>query len=371
MAITTEYSVDKINKDIIELFAVGNLNIINMEAPISHSETKIKKTGPHLKSNEKAVKSVLSVLNVNLVTLANNHILDYAVQGLRDTITFCHQNGIETVGAGENLHEASQTLYKWITEDTKIAIINFAENEWASATNNSAGSNPMDVIDNYNQIRKAKSQANYVVVIIHGGNEYYNLPSPRMRKQYRFYVDAGADIIIGHHTHCISGYEIYKNVPIIYSLGNFLFTKENVHEEWYIGMLLELNINKAKFETTLHFTRQNRKNNAIDFVSEAEKQIFINAINQKREIIEEEKAIEFYWCNYVMSNKKKYLTYWSPISFVKNKYLKYFLRKTGLTMLNEEGISIYKNLIKCEAHQEVTLKTFNQYLEKDENSYTS
>ena len=58
-------------------------------------------------------------------------------------------------------------------------------------------------------------------MIVHGGHECYNLPSPRMQKQYLFYADQGADIVVGHHTHCISGYEVYKGVPIYYSLGNF------------------------------------------------------------------------------------------------------------------------------------------------------
>jgi len=58
-----------------------------------------------------------------------------------------------------------------------------------------------------------------------------------MVKQYRFYAENGADAIVGHHTHCIGGYEIYKDVPIIYSLGNFLFTLPSKREEWYSGLL--------------------------------------------------------------------------------------------------------------------------------------
>ena len=68
----------------------------------------------------------------------------------------------------------------------------------------------MDIIDNAKEIKNAKEKADYVFVIVHGGHEHYSLPSPKMQKQYRFYVEQGADIVIGHHTHCINGNEVYK-----------------------------------------------------------------------------------------------------------------------------------------------------------------
>ena len=97
----------------------------------------------------------------------------------------------------------------------KIAILNFCENEWSIAEDDSPGANPMDIIDNTNHIREAKASHDKVIVIVHGGHEYYNLPSPRMQKQYRFYADQDADIVVGHNTHCISGSEMYKGVELL------------------------------------------------------------------------------------------------------------------------------------------------------------
>jgi len=166
----------------------------------------------------------LKQLKVDAVTLANNHILDYGAKGLSDTFETLKQNKIDYVGAGNNLKEAAQplTLEK---DGQRIAILNFCENEWSIAEEDKPGANPMDIIENTNQIKAAKATHDKVICIIHGGHEYYHLPSPRMQKQYRFYVDNGADAIVGHHTHCVGGYEVYNDVPIIYSLGNFLFIK--------------------------------------------------------------------------------------------------------------------------------------------------
>src|SRR5690606_21014007 len=210
--ISQPYSATRISEEIKGLFAQSDYNIVNLEAPVTESNSKILKTGPHLKSEKESTLEILKALNINLCTLANNHVLDYDEQGVLDTINFCKENNIQTVGAGKNKEEAAKVFY--LDSDVgKVAIINIAENEWASATDTTAGANGMDLIDDIKTIQEAKSQSDFVFLIVHGGHEYYNLPSPRMQKQYRFYVDNGADAVIGHHTHCISGMEIYKDKP--------------------------------------------------------------------------------------------------------------------------------------------------------------
>ena len=99
----------------------------------------------------------------------------------------------------------------------------------------------------FNQIQEAKSKADFIVVVAHGGHEHYNLPSPRMKKWYRFFVDAGASAVVTHHTHIISGYEVYKDAPIFYSLGNFLFDWEGERNKpWNKSMIIRLHFEKAK-----------------------------------------------------------------------------------------------------------------------------
>lgn len=200
LVINREYIKSNISDAVISLFNQSDLNIVNLEAPVTNSTSKILKTGPHLKSDKDSTLDILKALDIDVVTLANNHVMDYDEEGVANTLEFCKENNINTVGAGMNLREASQTLYL-DSDEGKIAIINFAENEWASATDETAGAHPMDIIDNAKQIKNAKEKADFVFVIVHGGHEYYNLPSPRMQKQYRFYAEQGADIVVGHHTH--------------------------------------------------------------------------------------------------------------------------------------------------------------------------
>lgn len=201
--INQPYNTSKISEEVKNLFAQSDYNIVNLEAPVTNSESKILKTGPHLKADKESTLDVLKALNINLCTLSNNHVLDYDEQGVLETLNFCKENNIQTVGAGKNKDEAASSFYLH-TKVGKIALINIAENEWASATDTAAGANGMDLIDDVKAIQEAKEKSDFVYVIVHGGHEYYNLPSPRMQKQYRFYVDNGADMVAGQHTHCIS-----------------------------------------------------------------------------------------------------------------------------------------------------------------------
>src|SRR5690606_7204932 len=215
LVIKQSYPITKISTEVLNTFKSSDINIVNLEAPVTESSSKILKTGPYHKAQKDSTKGVLEALNIKLCTLANNHILDYDEQGVLDTIEFCRILNIETVGAGKNKAEAASIFY-FSAKVGKIAGIKIAENEWASATDCTAGANGMDLISDTLKIQEARQNAVYVFVIVHGRQEHYNLPSPRMQSQYRYYATPGADIVISHHTHCISGFEIYNGIPIYY-----------------------------------------------------------------------------------------------------------------------------------------------------------
>lgn len=359
------YKNNIIDKSIQDLFSSADYRIINLEAPITddRSEKKIIKTGPHLRMSEQTAISVLNQLNIDGVTLANNHILDYGTKGLLDTFDTLKSKEIAYVGAGTNLKDAAKyiTLNK---EGMKIAIINFCENEWSIAEADSPGANPMDIIDNTNQIREAKASHDKVIVIVHGGHEYYNLPSPRMQKQYRFYADQGADIVVGHHTHCISGNEVHKGVPIYYSLGNFLFISQSTIEDWYTGLVLEVNIEKGNLTSQLHPVEQQKETFELSLLNGKKREDIIKRISKYNAIIEDEEKLKNEWDNYVDSKHDVYLNYWSPFSFISNRYVRGVLNRLGIKGLNKKGIALVLNLMRCEAHVDMSKEVTNKYLKK-------
>lgn len=362
------FSSKNIDKKLITLFQNSDLNILNLECPITNAgkEHQILKTGPYLKGIESEICKTVELLNINLLTLANNHILDYGEKGLKDTLRILKQHRFEYVGAGENLNKAKEVFRKNI-KGKVISFINFAENEWCSATLNSGGANPMNIIDNVHQIQEEKKVADIVIVIIHGGHEYYNLPSPRMIEQYRFYAENGADVIIGHHTHCISGYEYYNGVPICYSLGNFLFTENSNYPDWFTGLVAEIEIETTgKISLNLHPIEYDNQNFSLKLLQGDSKKTVLNRAKGFAEIIKNPDSIKQEWESFTQKQTKIYLEMLSPVTQIKFRYLKGILYKLKLSkkLISKKGFALSLNLNRCEAHSDIVKEVMTTFINK-------
>ena len=209
-------------EEITGITSTVDYSIVNFECPVVTGKSQpIEKNGPSLKCGFSGVNAV-KYAGFSCATLANNHFLDYGAEGVSETIDALNTRGIDYVGGGMNINEASRILYKDIAGQ-RLAIVNCCEHEFSIATSSTAGSNPLNPVRQFYAIQEAKTKADRVLVIVHGGHEHFQLPSPRMVETYRFFIDAGADAVVNHHQHCYSGYEVYNHKPIIYGLGNFCF----------------------------------------------------------------------------------------------------------------------------------------------------
>lgn len=234
-------------------------SIVNLECPINSSgENGIKKAGPSLKCSPKAVDAI-KYAGFDCVTLANNHFYDQGDQGVNETIETLKKAKLEYVGGGYNIEEAGRTLYKTIG-DKSLAVINCCEHEFSIATQTTGGSNPLNPIHQYYAIKEAKDKVDYVLVIVHGGIENFQYPTPRMKETYRFFIEAGADAVVNHHQHCFSGYEVYNGKPIFYGLGNFCFDwAERSTLLWEEGFVVTIDFSKAGIEYQFYPYQQNGK----------------------------------------------------------------------------------------------------------------
>jgi len=346
-----------IYNDFLPLIKEADISITNLECPLIDKGTKIKKTGPNLKAPQNAIDA-LTYGGFNIVTLANNHIMDYGDEGLVATLKSCKSNGIEFVGVGSNLNEARKPLYKTINGIT-LAIVNFCENEFSTTSSNAMGANPLNPILNYYDIKETKLKAQYVFVIIHGGHEYYSLPSPRMQEAYRFFIDAGADAVIGHHIHCFSGYELYQNKPIFYSLGNFIFdAKKKRESEWNKGYAVKFTLNETSISFSLHPYIQGDGAPGVKLMNKFEEEKFKNEITQLNDEINDSKILEAKFKEFITSSKKKYFSYIQPYT---NKYL-LALYKRGLipSIISRQNKRILQNICRCEAHRDVLIEILKE-----------
>ncbi|MCL1828542.1 MAG: CapA family protein [Oscillospiraceae bacterium] len=185
---------------------------------------------------------ILVEMGADVVFLANNHVFDFGREGLSDTLKTLDDAGIARIGAGENIHEAAAPAY-FIVKGRKIAYIGAGCIErygifTPGATENSPG---IFRADEKNArllsavISEAVSKSDFTVVNIHWGVESTSVTEPYQRELGRICIDAGADAVIGNHPHVLQGAEFHKGKPIVYSTGNFWFSRTQTY-----SCLLEL-----------------------------------------------------------------------------------------------------------------------------------
>ena len=164
--------------DSLKLIKSVDLSFVNLECPLTSSSKPINKIGKLRKCNPNCSDALVSF---TLLGLANNHILDYGKEGLKETIKTCNDKGLSYVGAGLNIEDAQKPFYK-VIKGIKFAIIAIAEHEFNQSENGKEGSAPIDLIENYKQIKEAKANSDTVILTLHGGNEFFPYPRPGLRK---------------------------------------------------------------------------------------------------------------------------------------------------------------------------------------------
>lgn len=350
-----EGKYQQVFNDFMPYIQAADLAITNLESTLIEKGNPITKTGPAIKSKPETINA-LKYAGFNLLTLANNHIMDYGAKGLLKTIESCKENGISTVGAGRNHQEASNTFYIEI-DGIKLAVINLAENEWSTTDNDEPGAHPLNPVENYYKISEANAKSDFVFVIVHGGHETYQLPSPQMKQTYRFFIDSGANAVIGHHTHCYSGYEIYKSSPIFYSLGNFIFDSLTTKQSsWYYGFGVNFKIldNKTMTFEILPYEQCKAIAGAQLLQKESKVRFFEEFEKLNASILNDDFLIKSFKKFVQLKLFKTYNSFLEPYS---NRPLR-ILQRIGIlpSLLTKRKRKLYLNLIRCESHRDVLLE---------------
>jgi len=252
----TEYVNRNIDSDVSAIFGDLNpliesadLSAINIEFPLTKSANPINKSGPCFKGDPIAIEPIAKA-GFDLICMSNNHTLDFGIEGMVETMSLASQHGLDNVGCGKTLDDARKPFVVQ-KQGISLAILNFSENEFNFATESSGGANPLHEFNNLSDIRKAKRMHGNVLVIVHGGQDFCLYPPPNMVKRFRRFAEEGASAIICHHSHYISGSEIYKGVPIFYGIGNVIYPKF-VDDERNKTIAIELDITENGIRVTPH-----------------------------------------------------------------------------------------------------------------------
>jgi poly-gamma-glutamate capsule biosynthesis protein CapA/YwtB (metallophosphatase superfamily) len=208
--------------DLLPALRGADLRIVNCECALTRATHEVWKSGAVFKGEPPHVHG-LSAVPFDVACLANNHVLDYGVAGLRETLRVLDHAGIRSVGAGLTEQEAHAPLTV-SAGGVRVHIVNFSEGEDLTASRDGGpGVFGWDIPRVEATIRECRRRGGIVLAIGHGGLEYVPFPPPYVVRAFRAAIDAGADCVIGHHPHVPQGMEWRHGRPIFYSLGNFVF----------------------------------------------------------------------------------------------------------------------------------------------------
>ena len=218
----------------------------NLEGPLAQKAQKQNRNFSY-RVKPKAATSVLRA-GINVVTLANNHLVDCGREGVLETLEALAVAGVTPLGAAANQNAAHEPVIRE-AGGVRIGLLGYYWNRRCAATANLPGS-AMGVFEELEtDIRQLRTRVDRVVVTFHWGRPYNPEPSPRARAKARFAIDCGAHAIVGHHPHIIQAFEVYRRCPIFYSIGNFAFGSGNSRAE---GLMLGFRFEEARTRVNVY-----------------------------------------------------------------------------------------------------------------------
>lgn len=188
--------------------------------------------------------------------------MDYGYKSVQHTKTACEDVELQTLGTGEEYSDAIEPIHRTI-DGTEIALFNACQKEFGTASNHEPGTAWIGTPGLVQKLNESADKSDIVIVVAHGGSEHVPLPPPAWRDRLLELVDAGADLIVGHHPHVVQGWEMVNQTPIIYSLGNFV-APTNRHSGTTWGAVLSCGIVKDEIaEAKLLLTRNHSTHASI------------------------------------------------------------------------------------------------------------
>lgn len=342
---------------VVKIFTEADVGIVNLECPLTESERKILKSGPNHKTHINSAK-VLSDLKISMVSIANNHILDYGREGIAETKEVLEKLSVDVIGARDI---ESTEYYRIVSvEDVRIGIISFADDEFNGLMDNGEIS-VYDPLTSFDEIRALKEKCDALIVLFHAGLEHYEYPTPYLQRVCHKMIDSGADAVLCQHSHCIGAEEQYSNGYILYGQGNFCFFREsNRTIKWNSAIVVQFQIDaNKKLRKKLIFIEN--KNGKVCLCNE--ENTVKKAFAERSENIRIPGFIENRFQDFCETNRKEFV-----LSYIRGKS-KWYYRIMRLTkgklfkfLFPKQTAVLVSNLIRSNVHNEIVRTVLKDYI---------
>lgn len=354
---------DLFSSEIQELCENADLVMLNLEKPLTDVITPLGKCPPDFAALVDTINGI-KLLCPDVVTLANNHIMDQREQGLQSTIEILKKNNIQYVGAGSNVIEARKPLI--ITkQNIRVGIYACCEKEFSFASEKVAGANAFDPLVSFDDIKELKESCDYLIVLYHGGMQDYPYPTPYQQRICRKMCEKGADLVVCQHSHIIGCEEKYGNGRIVYGQGNFLLD-ETTDESWRTGLIMEIDIDSDG--SCVNYIPIKTHNHKV--IIHPNSDMIKNLFFERSVRIEKENEVKSLFSEFSKTKLSDYLVKLSG----KGRTIQRIFRRVGITkyykkLYSKKVCSMILDYFYCDSHRETIEYGLQQFiLEKERYS---
>lgn len=340
--------------DVQPLVQRAEIVIVNLEAPICDGNTASSKSGPSLRIPPEAVPGLVS-LGIDHCSLANNHVMDFGAEGLRQTMQALDDAGLTHSGAGVTQADAARG-HEFISGQRRFGLISVSAHEFGLAGPECPGVNPMDPVFVVPQLIDMRARVDHLVVLVHAGNESHPYPNPWLQSYCRMLVECGADVVSCQHSHIAGCMENWQQATILYGQGNFLLdlpTSTPDHYRQGLGVSLRPVDDSSSLQVTLHPLMQNRATGCLSAMNPDQHREFMNSFEARSARVGDPELLEQSWLDFTSRNATRYRSQ----LFVKHPLAAALIRKLGLGRLlrSRRRDLLVQNLVRCQDHREAII----------------
>lgn len=348
--------------DLRQMLQKESLNVVNVEAPVRlGAATGIEKVGPCL-SHDEGMPCTLEKHGFNVITMANNHAMDFGAESLLHTISLFKNSTVVGAGAWDEAYKVKVVE----AGGKKTGFLGLTHNEFGvldGESHQKAGTAWMLHPCVSRLIVSAKKKVDYLFVLPHAGVEHEAYPLPELRTLYMEFVELGADGVFASHPHIPQGWEFYREKPIFYSLGNFCLDPVEKRERPFLkyGLLISLSIQDSKIDVNVHYTKYDHERKTAGLTTD---EFIVKHIEQVNEVMQDEKRylaeVDAY-CECILNE--------SWVSFARSGYFEYdtkrFVKQIVRNMLGKQekpNPNYLINTMRCESHRWAILRALRKKL---------
>ena len=353
-------------EDLARMLRAAALNVVNFEAPVKVKDAgKIEKIGPCL-SHDEAAPDFLEKQGFGLITLANNHAMDFGGESLLNTISLFKNSTV--VGAG-TWDEAYRVKTVEI-EGKKFGFLGLTHREFGVLTDEDFSSEQVGTawmlhpcVDKV--IVDAKKEVDFLFVLPHAGVEHEAYPLPELVSLYRHYIDLGADGVFASHPHIPQGWEFYEGKPIFYSLGNFCLDPVEKRERPFLkyALVVSVEIENGEIHSEVHCTKYDFETGSVSLTND---ELIVRHLEEINETMTNKDAylkIVDDYCERVLSDFSPFFAKAGYYEYSTVRFVKQLVRKM-IGKRERPNPNYFIHLMRCESHRWAILRALENRKQK-------